>query len=87
MRLTDYKKRIDAPMDQSVAEVDAYTAPESSEAVQQASLDALLGLMRQGAPAPLVLVRILVYKTCQSDSHSLFHRSLIHNADFSFISD
>ncbi len=44
-------------MDQSVAEVDAYTAPESSEAVQQASLDALLGLMRHGAPAPLELVR------------------------------
>lgn len=50
---------MDAPVNQSVAEVDAYSAPESSEAVQLASLDALLGLMRQGTPSPLQLVQPL----------------------------
>lgn len=42
--------------DHFINEVDAFTAPESSQEAQQASLQSLIALMKQGSPSALQLV-------------------------------
>lgn len=44
----------------SVPEVTAYTAPESTDEVQQSSLDALVSRMQAGSPSPRDLVSAVI---------------------------
>lgn len=59
-----------APM--PVPEVQAYTAPNSSEEEQQASLDTLVSRMRAGTPSPRDLVSLLgtSQRWCMSFAHT-----------------